>query len=152
MVISYDRIVGGGHARAGGVSFGKRIARGLSSQIVSGSSDGNFQSIITTATAGVTSADPTTLTYQDFVGLYSKLDPAYVEAASFIMNSTTRGLIFGLTDTLGRPLFVPSVNTDSLDNVMWSSVSTTRTSRPALSALFSSDRCRTHTSCEPPAM
>ena len=63
----------------------------------------HFSSIITTATSNVTSIDPTTLTYQDFVALYSKLDPAYVNSAAYVMNSNTRGLILGLTDTLGRP-------------------------------------------------
>jgi HK97 family phage major capsid protein len=101
-------------------AFGKRIARGLSSLLVTGSTDGNFQSIITTATAGVTSqtAGGTALVYQDFVGMYSKIDPAYLQSASWVMNSTTRGEILGITDTLGRPLFVPSVNTDSLDRIL----------------------------------
>lgn len=99
-------------------AFGKRIARGLSSLIVTGSTDTNFQSIITSAATGVTSAAPTTLGYEDFVGLYSKLDPAYVATASWVMNSNSRGLLLGLTDTLGRPLFVPSVNTDSLDTIL----------------------------------
>jgi HK97 family phage major capsid protein len=99
-------------------AFGKRIARGLSNLMVTGSSSGNIQSIITTASTGVTSAAPTTLAYADFVGLYSKLDPAYVNSASWIFNSTSRGLLLGITDTLGRPLFVPSVNTDTLDTIL----------------------------------
>jgi HK97 family phage major capsid protein len=99
-------------------AFGKRIARGLSQLIVTASSSGNIQSIITTAATGVTSASPTTLTYADFVGLYSKLDPAYVNSASYVMNSNSRGLLLGITDTLGRPLFVPSVNTDTLDTIL----------------------------------
>jgi len=33
------------------------------------------------------------------------------------MNSVSRGLLFGVLDTLGRPLFVPSVNTDTLDTI-----------------------------------
>lgn len=99
-------------------AFGKRIARGLSNLIVAGSTSGNFQSIITTAQQSVTSQQPTSLTYADFVATYSKLDPAWLEDASWVMNSTTRGEILGLTDTLGRPLFVPSVNTDSLDRIL----------------------------------
>jgi HK97 family phage major capsid protein len=99
-------------------AFGKRIARGLSNLLVTGSTSGNFQSIITTATAGVTSAAPTTLGYEDFVGLYSKLDPAYVGNASWVMNSSTRGLLLGVLDGFGRPLFVPSVNTDSLSTIL----------------------------------
>ena len=99
-------------------AFGKRIARGLSNLIVTGSGSGNFQSIITGATAGVTSAAPTALGYEDFVGLYSKLDPAYVATASWVMNSVSRGLLLGVLDSFGRPLFVPSVNTDTLDTIL----------------------------------
>jgi HK97 family phage major capsid protein len=101
-------------------AFGRRIARGLSNLLVTGSGSGNFQSIISTATAGVTSqtAGGTALVYPDFVGMYSKIDPAYLQSASWVMNSTTRGEILGITDTLGRPLFVPSVNTDSLDRIL----------------------------------
>jgi HK97 family phage major capsid protein len=99
-------------------AFGKRIARGLSQLIVTGSSSTNIQSIITTAATGVTSVDPTALVYQDFVGLYSKLDPAYLGNASWVMNSVTRGALLGILDSLGRPLFVPSVNTDTLDTIL----------------------------------
>jgi HK97 family phage major capsid protein len=34
------------------------------------------------------------------------------------MNSVSRGLLLGVLDTLGRPLFVPSVNTDTLDTIL----------------------------------
>jgi HK97 family phage major capsid protein len=99
-------------------AFGKRIARGLSNLIVTGSGSGNFQSIITTAQQSVTSQLPATLGYLDFVALYSKLDPAYVQDACWVMNSTSRGLLLGQTDTLGRPLFVPSVNKDDLSTIL----------------------------------
>ena len=99
-------------------AFGKRIARGVSKLMVAGSTSGNFQSIITTAAPGPTSVAPATVGYTDFVGLYSELDPAYVQNASFVMNSTTRGSILGVLDGFGRPLFVPSVNTDTLDTIL----------------------------------
>jgi HK97 family phage major capsid protein len=101
-------------------AFGKRIARGLAKYIVNGSADGNFASLLTSAQQTVTApaGGSTTVNYGEFVAMYSKLDPAYVQDASWVMNSTTRGSILGLTDTLGRPLFVPSVNTDSLDRIL----------------------------------
>ena len=104
-------------------AFGKRIARGLSSLIVNGSQDGNFASIITTAQQSVTASAPASgssapFGYANFVQLYSALDPAYIQDASWVMNSTTRGEILGLTDNFGRPLFVPSVNTDNLDRIL----------------------------------
>jgi HK97 family phage major capsid protein len=99
-------------------SFGKRIARGLAKLIVTGSTSGNIESIVTSAAAGVTTAAPTAVTYSDFVGAYSALDPAYLQSASWVMNSTTRGSILGELDGFGRPLFVPSVNTDTLDSIL----------------------------------
>jgi HK97 family phage major capsid protein len=101
-------------------AFGKRIARGLSKLIVTGSTDTNFQSIITTAQQSVTvpTGGATSVDYANFVAMYSKLDPAYIQDASWVFNSTTRGDILGITDSFGRPLFVPSVNTDSLDRIL----------------------------------
>ena len=102
-------------------AFGKRIARGIASYIVTGSTSGNFQSIITTAGVGPTtptSEVSTTVSYTDFVAMYSALDPAYVQASSWVMNSNTRGTILGLLDGFGRPLFVPSVNSDTLDTIL----------------------------------
>lgn len=100
--------------------LGKRIARGLSSLIVSGSQDGNFQSIITTAQQSFSGPAGTTEnpTYYEFVQMYSKLDPAYIQDASWVMNSTTRSQILGITDSFGRPLFVPNVSTDSLSTIL----------------------------------
>jgi HK97 family phage major capsid protein len=41
-----------------------------------------------------------------------------LQSASWVMNSTTRGSILGELDGFGRPLFVPSVNTDTLDSIL----------------------------------
>lgn len=101
-------------------AFGKRIARGLANKIVTPGQSSNFQSIITTAPLSYTGAvgDTGAPTYADFVGMYAALDPAYVETASWVMNSTTRSLILKETDTLGRPLFVPNVNSDNLGTIL----------------------------------
>jgi HK97 family phage major capsid protein len=52
-------------------AFGKCIARGLSQLIVTGSSSTNIQSIVTTATTGITTASPSALGYLDFVSASS---------------------------------------------------------------------------------
>jgi HK97 family phage major capsid protein len=57
-------------------AFGKRIARGLSNLIVTGSSSGNIQSIVTTATASVTTAAPTSLEYLEFRFCLLKIGPS----------------------------------------------------------------------------
>ena len=93
-----------------------------------------------TESTGVTSTAPTSLGYEDFVGMHAKLDSAYMQSASFVRNSTTPDLILGFTDTPARPLFVPSVNTNTLDKsmaMMLPSANTIRTLGLVSSALFS---------------
>lgn len=100
-------------------AFGKRIARGLASLIVAGST--NFQSIITApshSTVTTATGDIAAPKYSDFVAMYAALDPAYIPTASWVMNSSTRAAILNETDTLGRPLFVPNVNTDNLGTIL----------------------------------
>ncbi len=101
-------------------AFGKRIARGLAKNIVTGTASGNFQSIISTAQLSYTSPVGNTgaPTYADLVSMYAALDPAYIDSASFLMNSQTRSLLLRETDSLGRPLFVPNVNSDNLGTIL----------------------------------
>lgn len=101
-------------------AFGKRIARGLANKIVNPGASANFTSIITSAPLSYQStvAPSGAPTYADFVGMYAALDPAYIQSASWVMNSSTRAAILKETDTLGRPLFVPNVNTDNLGTIL----------------------------------
>ncbi|HEX3659948.1 MAG TPA: phage major capsid protein [Acidobacteriaceae bacterium] len=94
----------------------KRIYRALAQKLVTGGT--NIQSVITSATAGNTSAAPTTVGYADLVGLYSQLDPAYLPNAKWVMNQGTRNSLLSIMDNYGRPLFVPSVNKDELDTIL----------------------------------
>jgi len=95
-------------------AFGKRYWRGVSSMISAGSSSGNVQSIIASATVAATSAAPTAISYADFINTYSALDPAYIDNSSWVFNSSTRAALMGVVDTLGRPLFQPSPNAGAL--------------------------------------
>ena len=99
-------------------AFGKRYWRGVTSMISAGSSSGNVQSIVTSATVGATSAGPMNVQYSDFVNLYGSLDPAYIDTASFVFNSTTRAVLMGVVDSLGRPLFQPSPNAGAFDMLL----------------------------------
>ncbi len=108
--------------------FGKRYFRGLASAITNGTYLGspavaqNTQSIISGAYAGYTAASNTALTYHDIVGAYAALDPDYVENATWVMNSTTRAELMSITDTLGRPLFIPNPATGAFDKLLGCSV------------------------------
>jgi HK97 family phage major capsid protein len=77
----------------------------------------NVASIITGATLGGTSAVSGTVAFDDLNLVYSALDPAYEGNASWVMSSTSRALIMGLKDTLGRPIFIPNPSSGVLDHL-----------------------------------
>jgi HK97 family phage major capsid protein len=58
-----------------------------------------------------------TVTFDDLNAVYSALDPAYEGNASWVMSSTTRALIMGEKDTLGRPIFIPNPSSGVLDHL-----------------------------------
>lgn len=100
-------------------AFGPRYFRGLSSLIANGSTSGNIQSIITGySTGAVQTAAVGTVGYADLAKIYGALDPAYIESSTWVMNSNTRALLMGETDTLGRPLFIPSPNAGGFDTLL----------------------------------
>jgi HK97 family phage major capsid protein len=98
--------------------FGKRYFRGLTSLITNGSSTGNIGSIVSGAYDGITSLYSNAIDYTDIVGLFATLDPAYIDNASWMMKSTTRGTLLGVKDTLGRPLYVPNPGVDGFDRLL----------------------------------
>jgi HK97 family phage major capsid protein len=99
-------------------SFGKRYYRGVTQFITAGSSTTHVQSIVSTATVAATSFAPTVISYADIVATYGALDPAYEQNATWVLNSTTRAFLMGVTDTLGRPLFIPSPNSGAFDTLL----------------------------------
>jgi HK97 family phage major capsid protein len=99
-------------------SFGKRYFRGMNSLVTNGSTSGNVQSILTGNTNSLQTAATGTVAYVDIAATYADLDPAYEAGASWTMNSTTRGALLKVTDTLGRPLFVPSPNAGAFDTLL----------------------------------
>lgn len=94
-------------------SFGKRYWRGVSSLITAGSGSGNVQSIVSSATVAATSAAPTAIGYADLLAVYAALDPAYIDNASWVFNSSTRAALMGVLDSTGRPLFQPALSSPS---------------------------------------
>lgn len=96
--------------------FGKRYARGAANFITVG--DGTNVVGLTSITAGVTSAAPAAVGYTDLTAIYAALDPSYEANATFTFNSTTRGYLLGVTDTLGRPLYIPNPTTGAFDRLL----------------------------------
>ncbi len=85
--------------------MGKRFYRGASGLIYSG--DGGNVAALDSYTAGVTSASVGTVKFADFVSTLAALDPAYQANAVWGMSNATLGTVLGLTDSNGRPLFLP---------------------------------------------
>ena len=87
--------------------FAKRFFRGASSLIYNGDA-GSVASLATGYNGvGFTSATTNVLKYVDFATAIATLDPAYQAEAAFAMSNATLGYVIGLTDTNGRPLFLP---------------------------------------------
>jgi len=98
-------------------SLGAAYFRAISKAIVNGTT--SVGSIVTGYAAGkVTTAAVGTVAYADLVSAYGALDPAYEVNASWAMNSTTRASLMGVTDTLGRPLFIPAPNAGAFDTLL----------------------------------
>ncbi len=104
--------------------FGKRYYRGLTSLVTNGSWAGsppaaqNIESITSAAVTGATSAASGAIAWADITALYGSLDPAYEIDAVFSMNSKTRAYLLGVTDTLGRPLYIPAPTAGSFDMIL----------------------------------
>lgn len=98
--------------------MGQRLYRGLARNISQGSSSGVFASYLTGAVSGATSVSGTAISYADVVALWNSVDPAYESTATWAMRSSTRGALMSVTDTTGRPLFIPSPNTGAFDTLL----------------------------------
>lgn len=98
-------------------SFGVRYARGLDQYIVLGNSS-NVASLQAGATLGATAAAASGPVYTDFVNCYGALDTAYIPGSKWAMSQATRAQIMGLKDNYGRPLFIVSPNSGTLDQIL----------------------------------
>lgn len=97
--------------------FALRYYRGLEYLITNGNGS-NVAAIAAGATLGATAAAATGPTFEDFVACYASLDPAYIPNANWVMSSITRAFVMGQKDLYGRPLFIPSPNTGTLDMIL----------------------------------
>jgi HK97 family phage major capsid protein len=98
-------------------SFGQRMYRGLAKWLSQGNGS-NYTGLWANVPSGATSTAPATVGYADISALYSSIDPAYLQNASWLMSSASRGAMLSATDTLGRPLFVPSPSADVFDTLL----------------------------------
>lgn len=88
--------------------FLKRFFRGASGLILAG--DGGSVASLTAgyASTGITSAITEKIGYIDFASAIGALDPAYQTNAAWAMSNSTLATVIGLSDSNGRPLFLPN--------------------------------------------
>jgi HK97 family phage major capsid protein len=66
---------------------------------------------------GGTETGATSIGSQDLVNLEHSVDPSYRRGAKYIMHDKTLGLLQGLLDKFGRPLWTPGVTANSPDMI-----------------------------------
>jgi HK97 family phage major capsid protein len=98
--------------------FGLRYVRGLEYLLTNGNGS-NVASVVAGATlAHTTAASGSFPVYGDFTATYGALDPAYLPGAKWAMSQATRVYLMSLLDNYGRPLFIPSPNSGTLDQIL----------------------------------
>jgi HK97 family phage major capsid protein len=99
-------------------AFVKRLGRAQNSYFTNGTGSGQPNGIVTTATAGPTTATTLVVGYDDLVELEHSVDPAYRQGAKFMFSDAVLKGIKKLKDTLNRPLWVPGVADKEPDTVL----------------------------------
>ncbi|MFZ0178683.1 MAG: phage major capsid protein [Candidatus Dormiibacterota bacterium] len=102
-------------SRVGGVDLvgllaeigGLRLALGQEPYFATGTGSAQPQGAFT-ATASVTTASPTAITWTEIVALYTSLNVAYRNTASWMMSTATWKLLQDLEDSAGKPLWNPA--------------------------------------------
>lgn len=86
---------------------GERLALGQEPFFATGTGTGQPQGAFT-ATANVTTASPTAITWVELVALYTSLNAAYRNSATWMFSTATFKLLNDLEDSAGKPLFNPA--------------------------------------------
>jgi len=107
-------------------SFAIRMARGLVTSTTLGSTSTYTQGLLVSGTINsaakytATGTGATVLVpqYLDIAKLYGLLDPSYRPNSTWMFNNQMFAALLAVTDTLGRPLFIPNPNGDGLDRIL----------------------------------
>jgi HK97 family phage major capsid protein len=104
-------------------AFAVREYRGVNNAITLGTSSGLIDGLVPSvlasgATVTAQSGDVSKISYADLIKLYVAVDSAYQANASWMWSGSTLGLLAGVVDTLGRPLFIPNPNAGAFDTLL----------------------------------
>jgi HK97 family phage major capsid protein len=102
-----------------GKMLGVRLGRRENRAFTTGAGSTEPTGVVGAATLGADIAG-TQLVYEDLVDLEHSVDPAYRESpdAAFMAHSDTIGYLKKLTDSLGRPLWLPGIAAGAPDRIL----------------------------------
>lgn len=98
--------------------LGIRIARIQNTHFTTGVGGVQPEGIVTNATAGVTGAAPTAITFDEIIGLVYSVDRAYRANGTFMINDQITAAIRKLKDSQNRYLWEPSLQLGQPDRIL----------------------------------
>ena len=104
--------------------LGERVGRILNQHFTTGTGTAQPDGIVTSATVGATGTGSFAATggvaYTNLIDIVESLDPAYGQGngLTWMMHQSARRAIRRLTDTQGRPLWEPSVQSGTADSLL----------------------------------
>lgn len=93
--------------------FARRLGRATAAHYATGTGTNQPRGLMVAAAAGPTAAANNAITYLELLDLKHSVDPAYRNGARWAMNDSTLKAIKKLLDQEGRPLWSPSIASDS---------------------------------------
>jgi HK97 family phage major capsid protein len=101
--------------------LGERLGRIQNTHFTTGTGTSNPNGVVTAATfAQATTGNTTAITYANLIALYHSVDPAYRNQSKFMMNDNTISKIKLMTDSQGRPLWLPGLVDRAPDTILGS--------------------------------
>ncbi len=98
--------------------LGERIGRAQATYHLSGTGSNQPEGLNNVATAGVTAASTTEVTWNELVELEHSVDPAYRRNAEFVIGDKTLRNLKYMKDGEGRPLWVPGMAINAPDRLL----------------------------------
>jgi HK97 family phage major capsid protein len=101
--------------------LGERLGRIQNTHFTTGTGTSNPNGVVTAATfSQATTNNTTAITYANLIALYHSVDPAYRNQSKFMMNDNTISKIKLMTDSQGRPLWLPGLVDRAPDTILGS--------------------------------
>lgn len=100
-----------------GRKLGERMGRIKARHLTTGSGANQPKGCVTASTLGVTAAAQAAITYNELLDLQHSVDPAHRTRARYMFHDTTLKALKKLTDSQGRPLFLPGLAVKEPDTI-----------------------------------